>query len=103
MRNHWLLTAILAGSVGLAGLTLMPGTAEADGYRRHGPHRHGHYRPYYPPRPPVYYAPRPHYYRPPPPVYYAPPPYFYRPPAYYAPPSFGYYRAPSFGFGVTIR
>lgn len=83
--------AVVAGSVGLAGLAMAPATADAQYY--YGP------RPHYRPPPPAYYyrPPPPVYYRPPPPVYYRPPPVYYRPP----PPVF--YRPPPPGFGFYVR
>lgn len=109
---------LLAGAVGLGGLSLAPATAQADG----GWRGRDYYRHYAPPAPAPYYgyggygygyAPRP-YYRPRPPrVFYGapPPPAFYRPPppAFYAPPG-GFYGAPrSYGIppgpgvGLFIR
>lgn len=94
-RGFWLGRAaravVVAGMVGLTGLTLAPATAEAQYY--YGPRPH-----YRPPPPAYYYRPAPPiYYRPPPPVYYRPPPAYYRPPpVYYRPP-------PPPGFGIYIR
>ena len=113
---------LLAGAVGLGGLSLVPATAQADGgwrgrdyYRHYAPapppsrfygHGYGYGPPVYrrlPPR--VYYGPPPAFYRPPPPAFYGPPPgAFFGPPpgAFYgAPRSYGIPPGP--GVGLFIR
>ena len=102
---------LLAGAVGLGGLSLAPATAQADG----GWRGRDYYQHYAPPPPPSYYGygdgyvPR-SYYRPPPRVFYGAPPAFYRPPppfyapprAFYGPPR-SYGIPPGPGVGLWIR
>ena len=103
---------LLAGAVGLGGLSLAPPTAQADGgwrgrdyYRHYVPpppapyygHGYGYVpRPYYRPPPRVFYGAPPAFYRPPPPPFYAPPRAFYGPPRSYGIP-------PGPGVGLWIR